>query len=569
MEDSVKVLMYDSVAFGLYGSDPQRGAGFGKEGIALAERIRFHRGKVICLISSGVCYWASADYPKALSYLLQALKLAEQTRNKFGIAKASGNLGNVYADQEDYKKAMTYYTLALNISRELKDTLGMARKLGNIGTILKEQNKSAEALVYYKNALRFYDAAGEKRGISVTLSNIGWAYSDMAAYEEALNYYLRALDIAKQTGETRWTMYNYGTIGELYYKMAVDDTSASHTKTNRSLTKKQKEGFLILSLAYSTTAAGIATEIKAGKQLISWRQLQANSCLQLGDYRKAYQYLQMSHVVKDSLFDEEVRIKIANLDAKRENEVKAKEIQLQATRLEKATTQRIALAGGLLGLLIIILLIYISHRKSEQLLLNMLPVKIAQRLKKKERPIADKFSEAAVVFIDIVEFTTFSKDKKPEYLVEILNDFFRKMDFLSGKNHMEKIKTIGDRYMAVCGIPEPNPESHEFAARFALEARDMMRDYHTPDGQPIRVRIGIDAGPVVAGVIGDKKYSYDLWGDTVNTASRMESYGVEGEIQITANVQQKLQGKFISRYRGELEVKGKGTMQTWILEKLA
>lgn len=566
-EDTLKVLLYDSIAFGFYSRDPQQGIGYGKAGIALAEKLNYSRGLVLCLISTGVCFWASADYPDALGSLLQALKVSEQTKNKPGIAKASGNLGNVYADQEQYDKAMAYYTLALQISRELKDTIGIARKLGNIGTIFKEQNKSKEALEYYKNALFFYEAAAEKRGIAVTLANIGWAYSEQSMYVEALKYFNRALEIARETEEMRWVMFNYGTIGELYYKMATDDTSGSYRSIFQSLTRQQKDGYLALSLAYSTSAVTIAKEIKADKQLIGWRQIQTNSFMQLGNYKKAYEYLLLTHQVKDSLFAAEIKLKVANLDAKRENEVKAKEIQLQKTRLEKATIQRVAMVGGLIGLIIIIFVIYQSRRKSEQLLLNMLPAKIARRLKNKERPIADKFTETAVVFIDIVGFTHFSKDKKPEYIVAMLNDFFQRMDFLSEKHHMEKIKTIGDCYMAVCGLPDPNPASVECAARFALETRDMMRTYSTPDGQQIRVRIGIDSGSVVAGVIGEKKYSYDLWGDTVNTASRMESLGIEGEIQITDAVQKKLDGRFITRSRGDIEVKGKGHMNTWILEK--
>ena len=233
--------------------------------------------------------------------------------------------------------------------------------------------------------------------------------------------------------------------------------------------------------------------------------------------------------------------------------------------LEKANIQRIALAGGLVALMIILFVIYRSRRKSERLLLNMLPEKIAHRLKNKEKPIADLFTDASVVFIDIAGFTSFSKNKDPDYLVRVLTDFFTKMDEISDKHGMEKIKTIGDCYMAVCGLPEPRPDSLERTARFAIEARDLMRSYKTIDGYDIRVRIGIDAGKVVAGVIGEKKFSYDLWGDVVNTAFHMESHGIAGEIQVTENVFRKLDGKFILQERGQVEIKGKGMMRTWIL----
>jgi class 3 adenylate cyclase len=222
-------------------------------------------------------------------------------------------------------------------------------------------------------------------------------------------------------------------------------------------------------------------------------------------------------------------------------------------------------AGGLLGLIIIILLIYLSRRKSERLLRNMLPAKIARRLKKREKPIADLFENAAVVFADIVDFTGFSKDKDPHQVVEVLTDIFSRLDALSDKFGLEKIKTIGDCYMAVGGLPVPNKNSVENAARFAIACREMMRNYKTIDGQNINIRIGMDAGQVIAGVIGEKRFSYDLWGDIVNTASRMEALGMEGEIQITETVAKRLQGKFTTIERGELTVKGKGKMKTWLL----
>ena len=562
-DDTLKVKLLNEIAFEYYGIEPKKGIEYGERGINLAESLNDEKDLIFCLISTGACYWAASDYPKALENLFMALKISEKTGNKTGISKASGNIGNVFAEQKNYEKALEYYKKALDISQELKDTKGMARKLGNIGTIYKELGNYPVALDYYSKALKYYEEAGEKRGIAVTLQNIGWVYSDKEEYKTALEYFQKAIEIATQTGEPRWIMYDYGTIGQLYYNLA---TKTSEKNPNFLLfTINQKESYLKLAIEYAEKAVEIGEKIGATKQLIDWYHDQSDAYRQLGDWKNAFKYLKESHAMKDSVFTMESNVKLANLDARRETEVKEKEIQLQKTRLEKANIQRLAEAGGLLALIIIVLLIYLSRRRSEKLLSNMLPATIARRLKKREKPIADLFEEAAVVFIDIVEFTKFSKDKDPRYVVEILTDFFTSLDIMAGKYGMEKIKTIGDCYMVVSGLPEPISDSIPRAARFALESRDLMKSYTTKDGHHIHVRIGMDAGKVVAGVIGDRKFSYDLWGDVVNTAAKMENQGIEGEIQVTENVMKKLDDSFILTERGEMEIKGKGKMKTWLL----
>ena len=404
----------------------------------------------------------------------------------------------------------------------------------------------------------------EKRGIAVTLENISWVYSDQSQYKKAIAGLNRALQIVEEIGEPRWIMYYYGTIGEAYYHMATD-TSMKYRKTLNSLSKNEKTKYLSQSLAFLLKAVETGKQIEAPKQMINWYTDLSDAYKELGSWESAYHYATLSHNLKDEVFTQEKNVKIANLEAKRETELKEKEIELQKTKLEKARIQLISVAGGFIGLIIIVLLIYLSRRKSERLLRIMLPAKIARRLKKKEKSIADMFENAAVVFADIVDFTGFAKDKDPHQVIEVLTDIFGRMDTLSDKFGLEKIKTIGDCYLAVSGLPVPSQNSVENAALFAIACRDLMRNYKTRDGQSINIRIGMDAGQVIAGVIGEKRFSYDLWGDIVNTASRMESLGLEGEVQVTENVARQLKGKFITRERGEQEVKGKGKMKTWLL----
>lgn len=206
-----------------------------------------------------------------------------------------------------------------------------------------------------------------------------------------------------------------------------------------------------------------------------------------------------------------------------------------------------------------------ERQKSEQLLLNILPATIADRLKHGESIIADKFESVTIMFADIVGFTKLSARISPEHLVENLSMIFTTFDALAAKYKLEKIKTIGDAYMLVGGLPEPTPNHTEAVARMALEMQVAITDLTSNTDEPIFVRVGIHCGPVVAGVIGVRKFAYDLWGDSVNIASRMESSGEPGKVHCSEAVYQVLKDKFEFEERGEIEIKGKGKMRTYFI----
>jgi class 3 adenylate cyclase len=212
-----------------------------------------------------------------------------------------------------------------------------------------------------------------------------------------------------------------------------------------------------------------------------------------------------------------------------------------------------------------------EKEKSEQLLLNVLPDQIAERLKQGEQPIADHFDEASVIFIDVVDFTKLSAKSTPQKMVNMLNDVFTHFDKIAEKYGLEKIKTIGDCYMAAAGIPIHRSDHAEAIAMMAIESMKSMNGFITEDGHEIQFRVGIDCGPIVAGVIGKQKFIYDLWGDMVNTASRMETNGITGKIQCTERFKDKLGIRSVDlgikfEERGEIEVKGKGKMKTYFIK---
>jgi class 3 adenylate cyclase/CheY-like chemotaxis protein len=206
-----------------------------------------------------------------------------------------------------------------------------------------------------------------------------------------------------------------------------------------------------------------------------------------------------------------------------------------------------------------------ERERSERLLLNILPRPIAERLKDNQLTIADSFSEVTVLFADIVDFTRLSERISATDLVTLLNDIFSVFDHLAEQHGLEKIKTIGDSYMVVGGLPIPRSDHAEAVADMALDMQQKIVERLDALTDPINIRIGISTGPVVAGVIGARKFIYDLWGDTVNTASRMESHGLPGAIQVTSATYERLREKFDFVERGVVQVKGKGAIATYLL----
>lgn len=206
-----------------------------------------------------------------------------------------------------------------------------------------------------------------------------------------------------------------------------------------------------------------------------------------------------------------------------------------------------------------------AHQRSEQLLLNVLPPQIADRLKAGEETIADRSDEVSILFADLVGSTPLSERLNPDEMVALLNRVFTPFDELAEELGLEKIKTVGDAYMVVGGLPTPRPDHLEAVVEMALRMREEVTRHTVAGHGPLQMRFGIHTGTVVAGVIGKRKFSYDLWGDTVNVAARMEAHGIPGEIHVTAEVRHRLDGHYRFQSRGPIEVKGKGTMETFLL----
>ncbi|MBE9110288.1 response regulator [Nodosilinea sp. LEGE 07298] len=210
-----------------------------------------------------------------------------------------------------------------------------------------------------------------------------------------------------------------------------------------------------------------------------------------------------------------------------------------------------------------------QRQQADRLLVNILPYRIAQRLKGGARTIAESLDQVSVLFADLVDFTAASSQMTPRHLVKMLNEVFSMFDQLAEFHHLEKIKTIGDAYMVAGGLPTPNDDHAAAIAQFALDICDAIKQFQRPDGKTFQIRVGINTGSVVAGVIGRRKFAYDLWGDTVNIASRMEATGEAQRIQVTPELYERLKDQFQFEQRGYVAVKGRGQMMTyWLVGRL-
>lgn len=305
----------------------------------------------------------------------------------------------------------------------------------------------------------------------------------------------------------------------------------------------------------------VCAKLKASPKTSSIPVIFLSALDDVSDKVKAFDVGAVDYITKP-FQDKEVLARVANQLT----------IQTQQKLLQEQTKQLEELVGLLQNEIkereVAEVALRLAQNKSDHLLLNILPAAIVENLKKDEGTTAERFDSATVLFADIVSFTSIAARISPLELVNFLNQIFSKFDQLTEKHGLEKIKTNGDAYMVAGGLPVPRSDHAEAIADMALDMQAAIADFKTDTGEPFQIRIGINTGPVVAGVIGTKKFSYDLWGDTVNVASRMESHGLPGCIQVTTAVYDRLKNRYIFEERGAIEIKGKGeTIAYWLKAK--
>ena len=588
-EDTNKVKLLNNLSFSYYSINPDEGIKYGQQQLALATQLDWKKGTAWGNHNLGWHYQRKFDYPKAFEYDLKALKIYEETGNRQGAADMNMSIGMVYRSQSDYPKALEYYFKALKMYEEIGNKKLVANVTGNIGRVYNNESDYSKALEYDFKALKMDEEIGNKGGILSVSLNLGASYLLQKNYTMAIEYNQKALKMAEEMGDKKTVAGSLCNIGEAYLSI-IEDTSAKPIKVTgnpeTALNKYQPNGaipkgraaLLHNAIDYIQRSLKICKEINALDFIQECYENLAEAYKLKGDYKKAMEYADSGRAIKDSIFSKKNSDKIAKM----ENDRKEYGNSLKAVAAKKAADikaehrRNYELIGAaafllLLGFTFLLTrnnkLLSKERKRSDNLLLNILPEEVADQLKDTGKSAAKKFDDVTVLFTDFVNFTEAGERMKPEALIEELDNCFKAFDEITGKYKVEKIKTIGDAYLAVGGLPAADPKHAENVVRAAQEINAFMQYRLAQLGNStFEIRIGIHSGSVVAGIVGVKKFAYDIWGDTVNTAARMEQNSEAGRINISQTTYELVKDKFVCEYRGEIDAKGKGQLKMYYVK---
>ncbi|MFI5136042.1 MAG: adenylate/guanylate cyclase domain-containing protein, partial [Chitinophagales bacterium] len=451
--------------------------------LSISQKINFTKGIADANNQIGIVYWYLNENQNALTYHLKALDIYEKTGNKKGISEALNRIGHAYADMPNYPKSLEYFQKALQLDEQLNDSLGISKNLDLIGFIYMHLEDYSQALAYYFQSLNIAESIGNKRSIGAVCHDIGVVYEKQNNLNEALNYAKRGLANAQQVGEKHLLDEAYSGLEKIYMRMG-----------------NYKDAYSA-RLRYDTLEYDLRNADNAGT--IKRIQMQY-------DFEK----------------------KEATIKAEQEkNDIQQRNI-------------RNSILAGLGAMFIFSLVVYRQRnhirkgkKRSDELLLNILPAETAEELKSTGEAKAKTFDEVTVLFTDFKDFTQTSEKLSAENLVKEINYCYSQFDKIISKYGIEKIKTIGDSYMCAGGLPVPNKTNPIDVVNAGLEMQQFIEKNKVERiarGETyFELRLGIHTGPVVAGIVGIRKFAYDIWGDTVNIASRMESSGEVGKVNIS------------------------------------
>jgi adenylate cyclase len=582
---------------------------FAQQQYAFAKQKRALKYMAGALNIQGASLWIRGEHTEAIGYYERSLNIHRAIGNKKGMATTLGNIGLIYKGQGDHVKAIEHYDQSLRISEAIGDKKGMAATLSNIGVIYDELDDLNSALDYHTRSMRLREELDDKYGIATSLNNIGLVYKERGDLTKALDYQLRSLEVSKEIGHKKDIANALNNIGLLYgiqgqYAQAIDYHQQS-LSVRQELGDKGGMANALGSIAGIHNLQGqYAQALDPAKQALALAQevreprVIKEAALQLYEVYKAtgqpataLKMHELFVTMRDSLISEENQREVIRQQLKYDFEKQAALSQLEQEKkdllvveqLKRQDQQRKALMGGMVLMLGLAGVSYRSYRqkkrdnaqiirekaRSEELLLNILPAEVAEELKEKGHADAQLIDHTTVLFTDFKGFTQLSETLSPQELVRDLNECFSAFDRICAKHGIEKIKTIGDAYMAAGGLPTASTTHGTDVVRAALEMRDFIAEgkaRKVAAGRPyFEIRIGIHTGPVVAGIVGVKKFQYDIWGDTVNTASRMESSGEVGKVNISETTYELVKDQFACEYRGKVEAKGKGLVSMYFV----
>jgi adenylate cyclase len=559
--------------------------------------------------------------PAAMKNYFAALKLYEETGDRSGIGSANNGIGGIYDWQANYSEALRHYALYLKTAKELNDRAAEASAYTNMGLVYDNMGVFTRqtahfdtALSYLADGLKIKTALGNMPSIANTYNSIGNAWYHKKNYEEALKNRFEAIKIYEAVKARSRLAPCYTNIGQCYLRMQKYDDAEKYLLKGLELAKEMKS-LAIMEMAYDKLHEVYEQTGKYDSSLKSY-ELYVNIRDSISNNANSKQIMQtqmqydfdkkeaaaiaeqdkQNALMKKTMefdFDKKQTVAIAEQEKKEalaketmvynfdkrtaaERAIQEKKNAVAAEAIKKQTLLRNTFMGGFGIFLLFSFVVYRQRNKflkqkerSDELLLNILPAEVAEELKATGGSIAKHFDNVTVMLTDFVGFTSAGERMSAQELVQELDTCFRAFDDIIVKYGIEKIKTIGDGYLAVCGLPKANPQHATNMVNAAIGISNYMHDRKLKmEDKTFDIRIGLHSGNVVAGIVGIKKFAYDIWGDTVNTAARMEQNCEPGKINISQTTYDLLNGRFNCNYRGEIEAKNKGDLSMYFVETI-
>ena len=562
--DSVRIDSMYHYLNSIADSHPKEVVDNGKTLLQDAETHAYQRGIANANLLIGEGYEYMSDYAQSLKYYLRALVIYKERNIPDMQIVATLGVSRVYEVTNDMPNEKKYVEEAMAICEAYKGNRRVRRQqpgvLDYMATIYKKENRLDTSIKLYNEAVALARKDGDSNEVMNSLCNLATALKSNKNFDESLAIYSHVLTLIDSVNESYAFAIIIDDMSILFYQMG--DLKRSEQYALKSLASAQKAKNLDVYKDVYGTLGKIYQKEKR--------------------YPEMLEYYEKLSDIKDTIFDREKLQQVTEWQTKFDTEAKDKEIQDQEKQLAYNRKINISLVVSSALFLLLGLIIYRNYKmqkvsnallskekkRSEDLLLNILPTEVADELKDKGAADAKYFDNVTVLFTDFVNFTKASERMSPQKLIDELHFCFKAFDEIIDKYNIEKIKTIGDSYLAVSGLPVTDPMHAENITRAAIEINKFVlnRRQQMGDGT-FEVRIGIHSGSVVAGIVGVKKFSYDIWGDTVNTAARMEQNSEAGKINISQTTYELVKDKFTCTYRGEIEAKNKGLMKMYFVSE--
>jgi len=520
------------------------------------------KSMVPLLNNIGIINKEKGDLPRALKFFFESLTLSEQIKLKVESCTALNNIATIYELQDDHKRGLIYHFKSLKIREEINDSEGIATSMSNIGANYYRQKKYEEAISFMNKSLSIAEKIGSKNIMAKVQNNLGALYRDKNEIDTAQFYFEKSLSISESTGNKHGISQTLNNLSKILYNKGNFTSAFNHSERSLKL----------------------ATEIGNVELIRNSAEQQALILEALGRYKESIQKQRLFMTMRDSLTNKENKKEIVRKEFQYEYEKTMAQVKFNQDKkniiaqkeLQKQKLVRNGFVGGFAIMLIFAGVFFTQRNKikkgkkiSDELLLNILPAEVAEELKQNGKAEAKLFDDVTVMFTDFKNFTQISERLTPSELVAEIHTCFMAFDKIITTHNIEKIKTIGDSYMCAGGLPVKNKTNATDVVNAAIAIQAFMNQ-HSENRQKLskeffEIRIGIHTGPVVAGIVGIKKFAYDIWGDTVNIASRMESSGEPGSINISNSTYELVKDKFNCIYRGKIQAKNKGDIDMYFV----